>query len=452
MTEMPFPAPRFGAAQAQAPAAVPWKAPAKRWQLLDFWLLYPVLLFALPDRLFTLPIAPESVLLLIVFYVAVLADLARGGRWMRETLARVPLPLWAFLITITLSWTVHRFGGSAELAARLGLWIVTFFFGVFFSVRLRDRTHFFQIWLGIAVLGALMFLGSPGRWWQDKVNLLSHEHRTGFGYFLSLPTAWLIFRLYVQRERRNRRLLVFALGVLGLTLLMTLARGAWLVVYLGGIALLIYRRKPLLAVTILAVTLAAAITFALTSDSTMALRLRSVWDFRIRSSSLYRLDLFLATLKSVPDLGLLGRGPGSAPRVLAGYTMQTYRHLQAEVLGTYTFVTDSDFVWLTIESGPLVTVFLILSLAWWGRELFRYFRRPGSDASDAVRSLLLLILFILMIIFDNVVTIPYGWFLLGVGIGSIPRAPRPAAAPFPRPAGAGTAAGFAARLHPPSIP
>jgi hypothetical protein len=397
-----------------------------RWRPHDLWLLYPAILFTLPDSVLgALPIAPESIFMLAALYAAVLLDLAyRRGRRVRLALSRIPLPAALFLGAMLLSWSVHGFGGSLILAARLIVWVLTFFFGVYFALEASDRSRFFRLWTVLATAGAAFLIGSPGRWGQERVDIMAFQHRTGFAYFLCLPAALLIFRTFFAGTRRVTPLTLASLALLTVGVLMALSRGAWLVVYMGLIALLVYRGRRVTAAAVLAVSMAGLLSFAFLSNADLALRIRSVWDFRLRSSSLYRLDLLQAAFSSVPEIGPLGSGPGTAGSVLAGYTFQSYRHLTAEQLASGRFVTDSDVVWLLIEAGPVAVAMLFLLMAWWARRLFRDFAVGDGAPEDRAAGLLLLVLFVAMLTFDNVLTIPFGWFLLGVGLGSLPRLPR----------------------------
>lgn len=393
----------------------------ERFTVRELWILYPAMLFALPDSLRgPLPIAPETVLQVLVLYAAVLIDFAfRRGRTTRAAIQAVPLPLWALFVGMPLAWALSGGSGAIGLYARFALWVLTVIYALYFLSSARKREWFFSMWIVLALVGAVMFLASPQRWGAPQVDLMAFQHRTGFAYFLSVPTGILAYNLFVLRMRRRRAVQAVALAMMATALLMTFSRGAWLVLYLGVVALLVYRRQRWTALGLVVTTVVALVSYAYASESLLALRIRSTWDFEVASSAFYRLDLFLASFRALPEVGLVGAGPGSVGHVLARNTSYVYPNMTSDALARGEFITDSDFVWLMIEAGPVVTAALVATLFVWAKRLYRRFRTTGQQYRDTAYSLILLVLFGAMLVFDNVLTSPYGWFLLGAGVSAV---------------------------------
>lgn len=392
---------------------MPRKRP--RPSLDDLWVLYPAILFGLPNRarLGNVHVAPESILLVLLLFLYVGADFGiSGGARTLAALKRVPWSVWCLLAVIAVAWIFGDLAGPEPLL-RLALWAATFYYAFLFARAPGQQDRLFTLWSLLALAGAAVVLLSPSRWGSDTVEVMAWQHRTTFAYFLVGATLFYVARLLVERSWSGRVAALVPASFLGAVILLTFSRGAWMTFLFGMLFLLVGTGRRRSALSLLGVTVLAGVLFVGQSESAVALRVRSLWDFAIPSSSLYRLDLLSAALRAIPDVGPWGVGLGGAAGVLGRHTRQVYPHFESGPV-----LTDSDFVWLFVEAGPLSAVALALVLLVWGVGLYRTLRRAHSDRLRYPEIVGVFTATLGLVTFDNVLSTPLGWFLLGFGLGA----------------------------------
>jgi hypothetical protein len=353
--------------------------------------------------------------------------------WLSDRLTRAPYPshtsvtewlprlAFAFLTTSLLVWGLR--GGLRDVG-KVAIWIMTFYFGFYYCSDVRRARHYWVAWLSIAIAAALLLLLSPSKWGEKVFDIFAWEHRTTFAYFLAVPTIVLLFRALAAPTLKALWLAI-PLCILLPALILSYSRGAWLVVAAAlGMMLFLARQRRLALIYAFAGAL-SVIWFVADSDAEVALLVRSLYDWNIRSSALYRLDVYFAGAAASAETGLWGTGPSSVGAMLANYTLQTYEHLDDEK-----FATDSDVVWLLVEAGLVGFVGLLLTLVAYSSRILRMrdSLQIGSLASFVAATFCA---FLGWIAFDNVLMTPLGWFLLGSmwGIINSMRQPDSAYAP-----------------------
>jgi len=364
-----------------------------------------VYLFVIPDGwLGTWPVAPESIGMAGWVYAAVLGDIGlRRGVTTRDAVRAVPLPIWLLLLLMVAIRLCHA-PTQWMLILRPVLWANALLFGVLISRSTLGAAVIRRIWMAVACGAAAIYLSLPSKWELPAANVFAFEHRTMLGYFLAAGLVLLV----AASRRPLAPLKWLAAGALAAALLITRARGAWL---LAVMALAVRewqagRRRVAVVGTCAAVAVVLIVPIA--TQGEIGSRLRSIWDLRVGSSSLYRIDLYLAAAKAVPEVGLLGAGPGSSPRVLQDRTFQRYEHIAAASRGERNFSTDSDVIQIGIENGLLGVVLLLWGLGILGKHAIR------RDRGIQILGLAVWCTLIALILFDNVLSVPFGWVLAGV--------------------------------------
>lgn len=387
----------------------PEKAHGFRW----LWYLYPLLLFTLPNELplSLLPVAPETVVLFTVVPLAILAEVATQGRSdFFSRLSKVPRTLLLFIFAMVLAWAFSGTPQALEEVIRLSSWAIVCIYAFLLGANRSLLRGMILVWTTVALAASVLLLIQPVKWFQPEVDLLAWEHRTTFGYFLVVPALMALESVLMQRRITVPHLVTLILVVAALVL--TFSRGPWLVLMVGAIVLswLNGRRNLIILMTpAVLVILGLAVT---ASESQMAMRVRSLWDFSIASSSAYRWDLYSTSFRLLPTLGLFGGGPASSAGLLASATERSYEHMLAG-----RFQTDSDLLWVLLEAGPVAALLLLAVFAVWSRRLGRLLRTELGWFAKSV-ALTVFVLAIGFQLLDNTLSNPLGWFIIGFGLGT----------------------------------
>jgi O-antigen ligase len=381
-------------------------------RLTDIGLIYPALLFTLPNALQIpgLPAAPETLLILALAPVAWLANRTSRSRFeIQSSSGPLRSPGLLLLAASLFVWAIQ---GGAGYVARLAIWGLTFLFALHFASDLRRLRGLWVVWVIAAICAAAVLIADPSKWGSEEVNIFAWQHRTSYGYFLAVPAMLLLARFIGGFSYSQ----LYGVGLLGLilpALTISHSRGPWLLVALGTLALLIVRRKVSRAL-VYTLALAAAVPVAvIVSEGDISTRIRSLFDWNVESSSLYRFDVYVAGLASIQDGGLWGGGPSSAGQILGRYTMQDYQHLDEAK-----FATDSDLIWLLVEAGIVGAVGLLACLYGLARQLSKLIQlHPVSN--EALFLIAVYLFFAASVLLDNILMTPFGWFLLGVLWGGL---------------------------------
>jgi hypothetical protein len=291
--------------------------------------------------------------------------------------------------------------------------LITFIFATQYMRTVEHAQTLWRVWLAIAVIAATILLLDPSRWGEKVVNVLAWEHRTTYAYFLSVPTTVLLVQLLNGGLSLPRLLRAGSLVLLLPALFISHSRGAWLTVGIGvGVLLFLggSRRKAWLYAAICAALIAVALTSV---ETETALLIRSLFDWSVRSSSLYRFDIYLAGVSAIGETGLWGTGPSSVAGILSQYTLQDYQHLDDDK-----FATDSDIIWLLVEAGLITVLGLLACVAAYAKTIATW--KAGFLLSDYLPFVAAVFFaFLALITLDNILMTPLGWFLLGTIWGGL---------------------------------
>lgn len=392
------------------------KSSINKLTIFDIWLLFPALLFTLPNtwKFGSLPIAPESILMIFTLYLFTCGDfgVARGQQTFKA-IKNIPLSIYMLFVFIMFSLFFAELNNRVLYLFRVLLWFLTFYYAYIFLQKPQNQYKLFLIWTIIAFAGVSILLASPSKWNEKVVDIFAWEHRTTFGYFISIPTIFFLYKTAFTEKWREKFIFSIASLFFMAGVLLTYSRGTWTVVYFGIVAILAYRKKYKLLILFFIVSIAAITLYITAYESQITTTVKSIYNLDIPSSSRYRLDLYHAAFKALPEIGVLGVGPERIGSVLRLYTYDTYKHLEDSG-----FASDSDIIWLLVAHGPLVLASLLTLVFWWAVNLIKYLRFRKAIHVENIFIISLLIVFIGMILFDNILSSPYGWFLLGAGIGA----------------------------------
>lgn len=372
------------------------------------WMLYPLMLFLLPNAFTLGPFAPETAFALAHFclFGATLLLVAPATDLLALT-RRVPLAARLFGVLVVVLFAVKA-GPAAAL--RAATWLVVL---ATTSIAFADEHRFAQlmrIWLWMAALtaGSVMLLhGVP---FPPRIDFLSWTHRTGFGYFLAIGVLAGIVLLRTGRVRHrlpHTAALVLALAGLAATM----SRGPWLLALLAVAALDRRARTGAL----LGLVLVAAIAVMLVPDALLmdvSTRFRSIYDWDVGSSSLYRANLYRAALDSLPQTWIAG-----APTAQFGPFLAAHALVRYPAFFGAGFQTDSDIIDLLLLGGlPLLAVatWTLVSAA---RQSLH--ESPDDGSLVALRRAVLASI-VLQILLDNVFSSALGWFMLGLVMRDAP--------------------------------
>lgn len=140
------------------------------------------------------------------------------------------------------------------------------------------------------------------------------------------------------------------------------------------------------------------------SSEIIAARIRTLVDIQSASSSLYRLNMYLATWRSLPDTWLLGADTLQLGPFLARYSLVRYPHYYAPG-----FATDSDVIYLVLLGGvPLLLAFVWLAL-YIAKRMWTAPRIGDAPLMAAIACTAAM-----QMLFDNSLSSALGWFLLGL--------------------------------------
>lgn len=383
--------------------------------LIYLFNLYPVLLFGLPNsvKISGFNFAPESGLLLVLLFVFLLFDLVFYKA--HYTILALRSTPWAFHIFASLfifAWLLSlNFQFSNLHFWKLILWLFTWCFGIYYGIF--NFRRFIQIWMLIGLIGALVYILSPDKVGNPILNILAWEHRTTFAYFLIIP-AFSSFVQVLQKSYRWKLIYLCAFLIILTAIILSYARGAW-IAFIIVISFYFIRNNRIGIVTLMSLLLLfASYLYSINSKSDLAYRVRSLYDLNVGSSSYYRYDLYRAAATMVSEARVLGLGPKSSGEYLYWRTTRKYDSLLDSHVST-----DSDIIWMLIEAGPIALILFMLYLFQLFKRISIYSNFDNSNDNKTKYHEVLFFVLIALMIFDNILSTPLGWFLLGVSQGSI---------------------------------
>jgi len=373
--------------------------------LSRIWWIYPSLLFLLPNhwRFSGIPLAPETVLASFFAFELLLANSISH----RDVVAAVPKTGWALLVVL-FSIGAAR-GDTLDVQLRCIIWGMNLWLGVQMSTGWRERRAVIATWTAAAVIASASFLSMPSLWGEEQIHLLSWEHRTGLGYFL-VPVLFPLAQ-WAHKAKSIVHSASAASGVLlmATVLVLTSARGAWVACLVSGLLLVWHRRGAFVAVLSGTVPIFGLLALSYATDTPLAARARSIIDWSIPSSSMYRWDLLQASFSSMSDGYYLG-----VPHSESGYRLSLYTSEQYASLERDEFVSDSDLIWAIVEYGPAAAV--ALALVWMAhiRGIAAATRGSGIAATFTLSAGTT---FLAMSALDNLLSASFGWFIWGFVVG-----------------------------------
>lgn len=375
------------------------------------WLVYPLLLFVLPNGPSVGSFAPETLFALLCgVWVGLVMLFCMPARTLYEAMRELPGSVVIFCMLVI---ALMLFKGGPIAALRACSWCVVLVLSYFAFRDARAFRHLLWLWFSVAVLASLAVIARHGIPMPPRIDFLSWQHRTVFGYFLALAIPAGIVLL--QSRRGGNLFLTAGLCVISLALLATMSRGPWLLACLT-LAVLDTRTRRWAAVA--GIVFAAGAVVMLPDGLLIDLsdRFRSLYDWDIGSSSLYRYNLYTAAWTSLPHSWL-----GGAPTTQFGPFLAQFAPVRYPAFYNPAFNADSDLIYVVLLGGvPLFAVMLWMMWSLWQRIV-----AAGSDAVEMVgmRRALLAGLIVQMTL-DSIIWTALGWFL----IGAVLAPPRAAAA------------------------
>ena len=375
------------------------------------WLAYPLALFTLPNAWKIGPVSPETLMSAaysIIFFLSVLVY--RRPSTAGELTVAIPRAWIAFALVSVVAIGI-RSGPVGLFRSLTWVAVPNLTVSLFRSAALRRKLWWVMALAGCtSAIWALISLPLP---MPEKTELFAWTHRTVFGYFLAI-TLLVMVHLALTVEAKLKPLLILGVAAVAATLAFSLARGAWVGAFAGFVILFARRPKQLGLALLAAAAVGTAIVATSGDGAVIGARLRSLVDSDVASSSLYRANLYLAAIRSIPDSWLLGADMHGFGPYLARFSLLRYPHFYSPE-----FEPDSDVIRLLLLGGlPLLCLFVWLGLTIARSALQVAFQ---GDADERVRAGIACVVGCQML-FDNILSNSLGWFYLGL-IFTLPRRP-----------------------------
>jgi len=384
------------------------------------WLAYPAMLFSMPNAVRVGVFPPETLVAACYLFVLLMSvTVSSQPVRLRELGGQIPLSVLIFYFGVVLA-IVSK--GNVGLVLRVVSWGGVLLIA---AVLFRDaslRLLLWKVWFTIGIGTAVYSLATHGVAWPEEVDILAWTHRTVLGYFLAMS---LLLGTYLAARAGGgyRQMYLAGAAVCGAALAASMARGAWLFAVAGMLIQLRVRRSGFRVAPVLGVIVIAVLAAAAFGASGIAERARSIVDLSQASSTLYRANIYLATLRSLPHTWLLGAPSMEFGPYLAQFSVLRYPHLFNPQ-----FATDSDIVHMTLLGGLPLLAMLASALAKLGLRLWHDMKASG----DLDPRLWLLLLLGAQLVLDNVFSSALGWFYLGVLVTAVPLTTTQQTRPAPR--------------------
>lgn len=279
-----------------------------------FWCVLPVAAAPLAPTMATAALAGA----------AVCALLLRFARRREQELVYAPTN--KYILLFCLAYAVGTIA-SVDPASSRNVGLLTIFFTLFALVSLNSASSRRQLLLTVRIMvfagvavslyGFYQYLFRAGyqsaAWVDDKMfsaiefrvpSTMGNPNMLGQYLVLILPLALAL--LLGAKRRRERAVWLACCGVMGICLLLTFSRGAWLAVIFAAAVFFIMLRPKLL---LLAPAALAGLYFVMPAK--VIQRFTSIGDLADRSTS-YRVSIWRGSLRMLRDHWLQGVGPGSA--------------------------------------------------------------------------------------------------------------------------------------------
>lgn len=368
------------------------------------WLLYPLVLFLLPNSWQLAGVGPETWIAL-VYLVLFAASSMLYGRPIGPLDWAVAIPAPVLLFAGIYSVGVLARGDLAD-AVRLLSWLAVMLLGSQLFRLDWLRLRLWRLWAATAASTALVVLLARPIPMPEVVGIFAWEHRTVLAYYLVGGLLSAVHLQSVADRRGERACAAVAATIITVALVVSLARGAWIAAFVGYV--LLYRAKlgRLVKVAVLFLPVAIGVSMTFDAADDIASRFVSLVDLESASSSMYRLNLYIAAIRSLPETWLLGAPVLEHGPYLARFSPVTYPHFFSEG-----FATDSDVIFVILSGGlPLLGAlggsFVVM--------LQRARTGMKCGAPDSPMLAALLVLSATQAMFDNLFSSALGWFYLGV--------------------------------------
>ena len=339
----------------------------------------------------------ESLLPLIICFLFIIGSLTSNRK---ISISNNSFLLLLLPISVAISYLLNS-GSVIDLFKLISFLTISFSVAIILQSE-EQRDRFIHLVIILGLIGGVIYLLNPSIWGSVRVDIFSFGLRTVFCYFLSFAAS-LALMLWVNKKQ-NYYLAIFIL--LAFVILISGARGALILlflVYFVGTGVNNNLRFLQFGIAIL-------ILPVLFLSQDIFLRINSIWDLSINSSSVYRVDLFIAAVTSFfTDFSFFGRTEDEYLTLLSSKTQGYYFN----ILFT-DFTSDSDFVRFLLKFGAIPTIILLLIIFRWGSLLFM----NSTNSIDLNISRVAFLVFSFSLFFDDILTNPVGWILLGFFIGT----------------------------------
>lgn len=288
--------------------------------------------------------------------------------------------------------------------------IAWFCISLAFAICIRSRNFFYKFinfYVFFGVCAAFIYIISPSKWGVIEVNIFSFELRTVYCYFVAIACGLSFVKYSEFKSRKSFAAFTLCFAVL----MISGARGPLLMTILIVFCIVVNSGKLQIRISAPFFVIIFVFFLATFQNQDFYIRYLSIIDLNEASSTLYRLDLLGAAVKSIAEFNIFGITESSYRDYLANNTTQFYGHIQS----FDKFFADSDVVRLLIKHGILASL-LLMGIC------YRWIKKTLSLSNhDRGYELVFLIAFVFMIFFDDILTNPAGWILLSVYLAQRPK-------------------------------
>lgn len=349
-------------------------------------------IFALPEfgvmcLFFLAPLAPTSALIVLVALVtlAYLFKLIRSKRVL--TFTRADLFVAALAVLIAFGGLVS-FSSDSLIPSFMYVSFIIGYFLVSCCVRSSEWLHrctAAAVWSGliVAFYGILqyVFAGTMVSAWLDDelftgisgraVSTLENPNMLGEYLIMVLPLA---LALWITGKGMSKRYAFVSFACLGMCLILTWSRGAWLGFLFALVAfLLIWNRRTM---WLLVAGVACVPLLPIVLPDTIVSRFTSIGNLADSSTS-YRVNIWRGAMHMVRDYLLTGIGVGEGPwsEIYPDYTLPGIEAAPH---------SHNLFIQITLETGIFGILFFCIILFLLARLAFSLIARLGCEDTSAL--------------------------------------------------------------------
>ncbi len=299
----------------------------------------------------------------------------RRLRWPWEQVATliVPLGVYAIFYAVSVLTSLEPATSAGELKSLLGL--ATLPLAILMVRGTSDVRRIFDLLIAMMVLLAIYGIG---QYFLTDYGPLLKRIPGPFSHYMTFSGVLLLgFFLLLGRmaagDGWRRAGLWLALGVIVVTLLLTLTRGAWVAAGVSFAIVLLLRARRWVPVYLIALLLFALLIGSF-GPETWRQRIASIADPR-NESNYDRLSMLQAGLFMVSERPLLGIGPGMVKQRYPIYRHPTAPRFQVSHL-------HNSFLQIAAERGLLSLAAYLWLMAAGAGLAYRGYRRHGGAGGD----------------------------------------------------------------------